>query len=62
MTEKTKFSMNLTRNSLVSKYVTMVVKLENRGARKTQTFLISIVIFKNRAKWYKAPDVTINPG
>ena len=42
-------SENLTFSSFVSRYVTIVVKLENNGARNTQTFLMSKVIFKNLA-------------
>jgi hypothetical protein len=42
--------------------VTIVVKLENRGARKTQTFLTSIEMCRKFMTWYKIADVTISPG
>lgn len=54
--------MYLTFNSLVSKYVMMVVRLEKNGARNTQTFLMSIVMLMSLNEWYKTADVTINPG
>ena len=44
------------------KYVVSAVKLENRGAKKTQTFLISIVTWRKCAMWYKIADVTIKPA
>lgn len=40
----------------------IVVRLEKKGARKTHTFLISIVMFTIHIKWYKMAEVTINPG
>lgn len=48
--------------SLVSRYVIIVVKDENNGAKNTQTFRISIVMFNNQHKWYKTVEVTIKPG
>jgi hypothetical protein len=52
----------LTRNSFVRRYVTMVVRLEKKGARNTHTFLMSIVTFTSHARWYNTADVTISPG
>ena len=40
-----------TLSSLVNQYVTRVVKLENMGARNTQTFLMSMVMLKNHKTW-----------
>lgn len=53
---------SLTFNSFVSRYVTIVVKLEKRGARKTQTFRMSMEMLSNQDKWYKAAEVNISPG
>lgn len=53
---------NSTFNSLVRKKVTIVVKLENRGAKKTQTFLTSMETCKKFITWYKTADVNIKPG
>lgn len=41
----------LTRNSLVNKYVTIVVSDEKSGARNTQTLRISTAMFKSQQKW-----------
>lgn len=40
----------------------IVVKDENKGARKTQTLRMSMVMFKSQQRWYNAADVTIKPG
>lgn len=40
----------------------MTVREEKRGARKTQTFLMSIVMFRKFRKWNRQLAVTISPG
>lgn len=42
--------------------MTIVVSDEKNGARKTQTFLMSIVMFKNLIILYRVADVTMRPG
>lgn len=45
----------------MSIYVTSVVNDEKNGAKNTQTFRMSIVIFRSHIRRYKAADVIINP-
>lgn len=45
----------------MSIYVTSVVNDEKNGAKNTQTFRISMVIFRSHIRRYKAADVIINP-
>lgn len=40
----------------------MAVNEENRGARKTQTLRMSIVMWKKCRTWYRTADVIISPG
>lgn len=40
----------------------MAVKEEKRGARKTQTLRMSMVMWKKFRTWYRAADVIIRPG
>lgn len=49
-------------NSLVKWYVTIAVKEENKGARKTQTLRMSMVMWKKCRMWYRTAEVIISPG
>lgn len=40
----------------------MAVKEENKGARKTQTLRMSMVMWKKCRTWYRTAEVIINPG
>lgn len=39
----------------------MAVKEENKGARKTQTLRMSIVMWKKCKTWYRTAEVIISP-
>lgn len=40
----------------------MAVKEENKGARKTQTLRMSMVMWKKCRTWYRTAEVIISPG
>ena len=40
----------------------MAVKEENRGAKKTQTLRMSMVMWKKCRTWYRTAEVIISPG
>lgn len=40
----------------------MAVKEENKGARKTQTLRMSMVMWKKCRMWYRTADVIISPS
>lgn len=42
--------------------MTMAVKEENKGARKTQTLRMSMVTWKKCRTWYRTAEVIISPG